>query len=56
VPGQLRDEQVGIYRELEQKVGVARGLANKLRADTWKPTISKGDRLRMQTRQESGKD
>jgi hypothetical protein len=32
VPGQLRDEQVGIYRELEQKVGVARGLANKPRA------------------------
>jgi hypothetical protein len=32
VPGQLRDEQVGTYRELEQKVGVARGLANKLRA------------------------
>ena len=32
VPGQLRDEQVGTYRELEQKVGIARGLANKLRA------------------------
>ena len=32
VPGQLRDEQVGTYRELEQEVGVARGLANKLRA------------------------
>ncbi len=31
-PGQLRDEQVGTYRELEQKVGIARGLANKLRA------------------------
>jgi hypothetical protein len=32
VPGQLRDEQVGVYRELELEVGVARGLANKLRA------------------------
>jgi hypothetical protein len=31
-PGQLRDEQVGTYRELEQKIGIARGLANKLRA------------------------
>ncbi len=31
-PGQLRDEQVGTYRELEREVGVARGLANKLRA------------------------
>jgi hypothetical protein len=31
-PGQLRDEQVGVYRELELEVGVARGLANKLRA------------------------
>jgi hypothetical protein len=31
-PGQLRDEQVGAYRELELEVGVARGLANKLRA------------------------
>ncbi len=31
-PGQLRDDQVGVYRELELEVGVARGLANKLRA------------------------
>jgi hypothetical protein len=31
-PGQLRDEQVGAYRELKLEVGVARGLANKLRA------------------------
>ncbi len=31
-PGRLRDEQVGTYRELEREVGVARGLANKLRA------------------------
>ncbi|MFN9901831.1 MAG: hypothetical protein ACK55Z_24215, partial [bacterium] len=31
-PGKLRDEQVGAYRELEQRVGIARGLANKLRA------------------------
>ncbi len=31
-PGQLRDEQVGTYRELEREMGVARGLANKLRA------------------------
>jgi hypothetical protein len=31
-PGQLRDEQVGTCRELEREVGVARGLANKLRA------------------------
>jgi hypothetical protein len=31
-PGKLRDEQVGTYRELEQRVGIARGLANKLRA------------------------
>jgi hypothetical protein len=31
-PGQLRDDQRGVYRELEQKVGVARGLANQLRA------------------------
>ncbi len=31
-PGQLRDDQMGIYRELELEVGVARGLANKLRA------------------------
>jgi hypothetical protein len=30
--GQLRDDQVGVYRELELEVGVARGLANKLRA------------------------
>jgi hypothetical protein len=28
----MRDEQVGAYRELELEVGVARGLANKLRA------------------------
>jgi hypothetical protein len=31
-PGQLRDDQMGVYRELEREVGVARGLANKLRA------------------------
>jgi hypothetical protein len=31
-PGQLRDNQMGVYRELELEVGVARGLANKLRA------------------------
>ncbi len=31
-PGQLRDDQMGVYRELEFEVGVARGLANKLRA------------------------
>ncbi len=31
-PGQLRDDQMGVYRELELEVGVARGLANKLRA------------------------
>jgi hypothetical protein len=31
-PGQLRDDQVGVYRELELEVGIARGLANKLRA------------------------
>ncbi len=31
-PGQLRDDQVGVYRELELEVGVARGLASKLRA------------------------
>jgi hypothetical protein len=31
-PGQLRDDQVGVYRELELEVGEARGLANKLRA------------------------
>ncbi len=31
-PGQLRDDQMGVYRELELKVGVACGLANKLRA------------------------
>jgi len=31
-PGQLRDDQMGIYRELELEVGVARGLVNKLRA------------------------
>ncbi len=31
-PGQLRDDQMGVYRELESEVGVARGLANKLRA------------------------
>jgi hypothetical protein len=31
-PGQLRDDQMGVYRELEQEVGVAWGLANKLRA------------------------
>ncbi len=31
-PGQLRDDQVGVYRELELEVGVARGLVNKLRA------------------------
>jgi hypothetical protein len=31
-PGQLRDNQVGVYRELELEVRVARGLANKLRA------------------------
>jgi hypothetical protein len=30
-PGQLRDDQVGVYRELELEVGVARGLT-KLRA------------------------
>ncbi len=29
-PGQLRDDQMGVYRELELEVGVARGLANKL--------------------------
>jgi hypothetical protein len=31
-PGQLRDDQMGVYRELELEVGVARRLANKLRA------------------------
>ncbi len=31
-PGQLRHDQMGVYRELELEVGVARGLANKLRA------------------------
>jgi len=31
-PGQLRDDQMGVYRELGLEVGVARGLANKLRA------------------------
>ncbi len=31
-PGQLRDDQMEVYRELELEVGVARGLANKLRA------------------------
>ncbi len=31
-PGQLRNDQMGVYRELELEVGVARGLANKLRA------------------------
>ncbi len=31
-PGQLRDDQMGVYRELELEVGVARGLANKRRA------------------------
>ncbi len=31
-PGQLRDDQMGVYRELELEVGVARVLANKLRA------------------------
>jgi hypothetical protein len=31
-PGQLRDDQMGVYRELELEVEVARGLANKLRA------------------------
>ncbi len=31
-PGQLRDDQMGVYRELELEVGVAWGLANKLRA------------------------
>jgi hypothetical protein len=30
-PGQLRDDQMGGYRELELEVEVARGLANKLR-------------------------
>jgi hypothetical protein len=31
-PGQLRDDQMGVYRELELEVGVAHGLANKLQA------------------------
>ena len=31
-PGQLRDDQMGVYRELELELGVSRGLANKLRA------------------------
>ncbi len=31
-PGQLGDDQMGVYRELELEVGVARGLTNKLRA------------------------
>jgi hypothetical protein len=31
-PGQLRDDQMGTYRQLESEVGVAHGLANKLRA------------------------
>jgi hypothetical protein len=31
-PGQLRDDQMGVFRELELEVRVARGLANKLRA------------------------
>jgi hypothetical protein len=31
-PGQLRDDQMGVYRELELEVGVAPGLANKFRA------------------------
>ncbi len=31
-PGQLRDVQMGVYRELEREVGVALGSAKKLRA------------------------
>jgi hypothetical protein len=31
-PGQLRDDQMGVYRALELEMGVARGLANKLQA------------------------
>ena len=31
-PGQLRDDQMGVYRALELEVGVACRLANKLRA------------------------
>jgi hypothetical protein len=31
-PGQLRDDQMGVYKELELEVGVARRLENKLRA------------------------
>ncbi len=31
-PGQLRDDQMGVYKELGQEVGTARGLGNKLRA------------------------
>jgi hypothetical protein len=31
-PGQLGDDQMGVYKELGQEVGAARGLGNKLRA------------------------
>ncbi len=43
VPGQLRDEQVGTYRELEREVGVARGLANKLRARHLEAYVQQGN-------------
>ncbi len=56
MPGQLRDEQVGVYRALEREVGVARGLAKSSGTDTWKPMTSKEDRLRTRTHQGSGRD
>jgi hypothetical protein len=45
VPGQLRDEQVGTYRELEREVEIARGLANKLRARHLEAYDLQGERV-----------
>jgi hypothetical protein len=55
-PGQLRDEQVGVYGELEQKSELLVGWPISSEPDTWKPMTSKEGRWRTRTRQESGRD
>ncbi len=55
VPGQLRDEQVGVYRELEREVGVARGLANKLRARHLEAYDQQGEPVAYEKRRKTGR-
>jgi hypothetical protein len=54
-PGQLRDDQVGVYRELELEVGVARGRTSS-GPGTWKHITFREVQSHLLTRQESGRD